>query len=279
MSTLVVHTGGIGDFILCGPALAALAEEGRVELAGNRDRCALGIAMGVARSAHGLDQVDFHTVFTRPSARLADFLSSFSRAVVWMRDEDGAIARGFRACGVKDVRCFPGLPPADWTRHASEYYTACIGVPCRGMPRIAVPVQPAPEIIVHPGSGAARKNWPPANFEAVLAAPPLRTREAGWCVGPAEEGIHLPPGHAVVRRESLLELAGVLAGTRLYLGNDSGITHLAALAGARVVAVFGPTDPAIWAPAGPCVQTVRGAPWPEPAGVIQAAIEQLAVDA
>jgi heptosyltransferase-3 len=41
-----------------------------------------------------------------------------------------------------------------------------------------------------------------------------------------------------------------LAQARLYIGNDSGITHLAAAAGTRVLALFGPTDPATWAPRG-----------------------------
>ena len=277
MSTLVVHAGGIGDFILCAPALAALAAEGPVELAGNRDRCALGVAMGVARAAHDLDGVGFHTVFSRPSPRLAGFLGHFDRAVVWMRDDDNAIVRGFRKCGVRDVRCFPGLPPAGWTRHASEYYTGCLGAPHGPTPRVNVPIQSGPEVIVHPGSGAAHKNWPPPNFEAVLAAPGLRDRAAGWCMGPAEENIEPPAGCTALRHGSLIELAGVLAGARLYLGNDSGITHLAAAVGARVVAVFGPTDPTVWRPTGARVRAVRGVPWPGHAAGARAARDGLSM--
>jgi ADP-heptose:LPS heptosyltransferase len=59
-----------------------------------------------------------------------------------------------------------------------------------------------------------------------------------------------------VRFDDLYELACWLAGASLYVGNDSGITHLAAAAGAPVVALFGPTDPAVWAPRGPRVRVV-----------------------
>jgi ADP-heptose:LPS heptosyltransferase len=45
----------------------------------------------------------------------------------------------------------------------------------------------------------------------------------------------------------------------VYIGNDSGISHLAAAAGAPVVALFGPTDPAVWAPRGPRVRILAAA--------------------
>jgi ADP-heptose:LPS heptosyltransferase len=71
-----------------------------------------------------------------------------------------------------------------------------------------------------------------------------------WCAGPEE------PLEGAVRFADLHELACWLAGARLYIGNDSGITHLAAATGAPVVALFGPTDPAVWAPRGPRVEVV-----------------------
>jgi len=54
------------------------------------------------------------------------------------------------------------------------------------------------------------------------------------------------------------ELAGVLGGAELYVGNDSGPSHLAAYCGTPAFVVFGPySDPAIWAPSGPHVQICR----------------------
>ncbi len=74
-----------------------------------------------------------------------------------------------------------------------------------------------------------------------------------WCAGPQE------PLDGAVRFGNLYDLACWLASARVYIGNDSGITHLAAAAGVPVVAVFGPTDPAMWAPRGERVQVLRGA--------------------
>jgi ADP-heptose:LPS heptosyltransferase len=59
-----------------------------------------------------------------------------------------------------------------------------------------------------------------------------------------------------VRIENLSELAKRLASARVFVGNDSGISHLAAAVGTPVVALFGPTDPRVWAPRGPMVEVI-----------------------
>ena len=59
-----------------------------------------------------------------------------------------------------------------------------------------------------------------------------------------------------MRIDDLYELACWLATARVYIGNDSGITHLAAAVGAPVVALFGLTNPNIWAPRGPNVRVI-----------------------
>ena len=74
-----------------------------------------------------------------------------------------------------------------------------------------------------------------------------------WCAGPDD-----PPLDAGIHIDNLYQLGLWLAKARLYIGNDSGISHLAAAAGTPVLALFGPTDPAVWAPRGP---NVRIAVW------------------
>jgi ADP-heptose:LPS heptosyltransferase len=71
-----------------------------------------------------------------------------------------------------------------------------------------------------------------------------------WCAGPEEE----LPGAS--RFDDLYDLACWLARARLYIGNDSGPTHIAAAVGTPVVALFGPTDPHLWAPRGPHVRVL-----------------------
>jgi heptosyltransferase-2 len=77
--------------------------------------------------------------------------------------------------------------------------------------------------------------------------------------GPAEPGLGwslveaLGPG-SVLARLPLPMLAGVLSHCRLYVGNDSGISHLAAAMGVPSVVLFGPTSPVHWAPLGARVE-------------------------
>jgi len=78
----------------------------------------------------------------------------------------------------------------------------------------------------------------------------FRRLSVRWCAAPADS---LP---GAVQIDNLYKLACWLATARVYLGNDSGITHLAAATGVPVVALFGPSDPAVWAPRGDTVRVV-----------------------
>jgi ADP-heptose:LPS heptosyltransferase len=66
------------------------------------------------------------------------------------------------------------------------------------------------------------------------------------------------PGSIPLYNLPLDELAAILKQCSLYVGNDSGITHLAAAVGTPVVALFGPTDPGVWGPRGKCVSILYG---------------------
>jgi ADP-heptose:LPS heptosyltransferase len=86
-----------------------------------------------------------------------------------------------------------------------------------------------------------------------MAAKLERVMPVRWCAG-AED----PPLEGAVRIDDLWKLARWLARARLYVGNDSGITHLAAAVGTPVLALFGASDPLVWAPRG---ENVRVAWW------------------
>ena len=261
--TLFVHTGGIGDFLLACPALTALARGESVDLLGRPERLKLAVEAGVARAAYSLDAADFDSAFHTPSERLKAFLAPYNRAVVWIRDDTGTLAANLRACGVARVDAFPGLPPDDWERSAAEYYAERLGFTDLPPFRLNLAsLTPPGDVLIHPGSGSARKNWPFDRFRAVAQDLQDRGHAVAWCAGPAEleRGV-APPGRPVLE-DSLVTLARRLAGARLYLGNDSGVTHLAAAAGCPTVALFGPTNPAAWAPRGSNVHVLQGAPWP-----------------
>jgi len=122
-----------------------------------------------------------------------------------------------------------------------------------------LPVGTAPVIAVHPGSGSPRKNWPAERY-AMLAARLARARQARFLVGggPADEvacqalrrqWAGEPP--LLLEHLSLAQMGALLARCHLLIGNDSGVAHLSAALGVPTLALFGPTDPRVWAPQGP----------------------------
>jgi lipopolysaccharide heptosyltransferase III len=120
-------------------------------------------------------------------------------------------------------------------------------------------------VLLFPGSGGAHKNWPAENFAALASAlpPPMR---ALVVLGPAEGAIEpvLMPllaagGIAWLRDRPLTTVAGLARLAAGFVGNDSGVSHLAAAAGAPGVAIFGPTDPERWRPLGR-VRVIRALP-------------------
>jgi hypothetical protein len=268
--TLVIHTGGIGDFLMCCPTLIQLAEEGPVELLGRPERLRLAVAAGIATAAHDIDRVGFESVFGNPNRRLRQFLSPMDRVIIWMKDT-GEIKLGIRRCGISEVHAFQGIPPENWKAHASEYYMDCLGF--QVAPPLRLPITPHKtfeDVIIHPGSGSRKKNWPSESFRSLTQALDERGRSVWWCIGPAEEDFRIPENGHILRAESLEALARHLSGAHLYVGNDSGISHLAAAVGCRTIVIFGHTDPRVWAPLGFNVTVVQGQPWPDVSTVLRA---------
>jgi heptosyltransferase-2 len=113
-------------------------------------------------------------------------------------------------------------------------------------------------LAIHPGSGGRAKCWPLERFAALAGLAALRGGlRPLFLLGPAEAGWRealeaaLPSGCAPLFLENrpLREALALLAAARCYLGNDSGISHLAARATASLV-LFGPSEPRIWHPVG-----------------------------
>jgi ADP-heptose:LPS heptosyltransferase len=111
-------------------------------------------------------------------------------------------------------------------------------------------------VSVHPGSGSPAKNWPFARFVETARALAEGRR---WLLvaGPAESALAAPADAVLAREWPLRVLGAALTRSSLFLGNDAGVSHLAAAVGAPTLALFGPTDPSLWAPVGPRVKTLR----------------------
>ena len=157
-----------------------------------------------------------------------------------------------RRLGWSLEECLPELRP-------SQHHVSCVRESL-GQENRAAPGKP---ILIHPGSGGLAKIWPLGNWwtlirflretcqlPVVLTLGPADERLRGF----AQEAEAL--GVLTVESPSLPLLAAWLSQGRLFVGSDSGVSHLAALVGIPSMVVFGPTDPEVWAPRGPHVHIV-----------------------
>ena len=115
-------------------------------------------------------------------------------------------------------------------------------------------------MVFHPGSGSPRKNWPADRWRELI---PRLPAPISLVVGEAEPDAwrtFTHPGVTVLADLSLAKIADYLAASRLFIGHDSGVSHLAAACGVPCVLLFGPTDPAVWAPPAPHVRVLQAGP-------------------
>jgi len=175
--------------------------------------------------------------------------------------------------GIAPVDSYPGLHLTAADQGDAAQWWAAHNLP------------PAPVVAIHPGSGSPAKNWSAERFAALASR--LQTERGARILllsGPADEAAldamreclddrHSTPSSGrgpssvpppdpkpiLLHDLPLPLLAAILSRCGLYVGNDSGVSHLAAALGVPTVAIFGPTDPAIWAPRGPAVRIVRTA--------------------
>jgi len=238
MKRLVIRPGGVGDLILSLPALESL-RTGYTEVWVSGPNVPLIRFADRVRSiaATGLNMLGV----TDPPAHLIDELHSFDSIVSWYGANRPEFRELTESLGLQ-ITFHNALPRPDGVEHAIDFYLRQVGSPPGVVPHIPCDVPRERFAVIHPFSGSPRKNWPLDKFRR-LARGLERTRPVQWCAGSED-----PRLEGAVRIEDLYELACWLARASLYIGNDSGITHLAAAVGTPVLALFGPTDPAVWGP-------------------------------
>lgn len=179
---------------------------------------------------------------------LKDALAEFDEIVSWY----GANRPEFRtALGAahKRVTFLEALPNKAWRGHAGDFFAKQVGAPMGSVPMLDVGETLARgSVVIHPFSGSARKNWPLERYRDLAQKLGERVE---WTAGPHEELA------GATRFENLMDLARWMKGAAAYVGNDSGISHLAAAIGMRTVVLFGPTEPEVWAPRGENVTVLR----------------------
>jgi heptosyltransferase III len=211
---------------------------------------------------------------------LADYFASFDLIVSYLYDPDRIFETNLRRCGVENLICGPpkivenaGHAARQLARPIEELGINVVDLTERVFPAVEdrefardfIASAPQPIIAIHPGSGSHEKNWPLGNW-ITLFSPGNRFADLEHLVvisGEADETQTAQlerewknRGVRFARNLPLPRLAAVLERS-IFIGHDSGISHLAAAAGANCILLFGPTDPDVWAPRNENVRVLR----------------------
>ncbi len=263
---LVIRGGALGDFLLTLPVLSALRRAepaARIEVLAYPHIAKLAEAAGMIDAARSIEYGPLAGFFTKGAVLdpdLREYFASFDLVISYLFDPDEIFARHLQNCGVRRLLRGPHLPQGP--AHAIDELAAPLaelGI-TEFQRDIILPSAPANGradlIAVHPGSGSPTKNWPAARWLE------LCTRLLAEYPGTRLAVIGGEADHAAMatlrplssdRTEfwenlALPDLSRQLQQTNLYLGHDSGVSHLAAVTGTPSLLLFGPTNPSVWAP-------------------------------
>ncbi len=261
---VLIFPGALGDFLLALPALRMLGQRhgGRTTLVVSDPLRALARLTGAADEVASLDDASSAWLFG--GSVLPRWLAGRPAVRCWL----GGAGVAERLAAVADPVTVSRVERGAGRRHAAAAYAAAAGLHLSRstlwrLARLALPPSAAvrrllatlrrPALALHRGAGAPAKRWDPEAFQAIVT----RWRRAGGSVveilGPAELGDPPLEGVVPVRGWALAEVGALLAQVDAYVGNDSGVSHLAAAVGVRTVAVFTATAPQRWRPLGPQV--------------------------
>ena len=282
--TLIIRGGAIGDFILTLPALKALRDaypNSDIEILGYKHIAVLAEGRFYARRVRSIESALLSRFFAKDAdlpAELAQYFAGFDLILSYLFDPDLIFETNLRRRGAQRIVRGPakignslpasrqlaqpiqefGLPISDFAprlylsnedRHRAEKFLTGLN---------------APMVAFHPGSGSHEKNWPLQSW-IDLGNHLLRDFAASLLIVSGEadndqirqlESIWQSPRVRFAKHLPLTDLAAVLENA-VFVGHDSGISHLAAAAGASCTLLFGPTDPAVWAPLNENARVIR----------------------
>jgi ADP-heptose:LPS heptosyltransferase len=215
----------------------------------------------------------------------ATWLSTCQRAVGWLRDEEGEIKATLRRHGIGSILMRSPSNDDILGIHQASRFIEAIGEDGTREPtvqRLPVPVVRRKEgaahlrrlglrhepglVAVHSGSGSRHKCLNPVVTAHVVDSlagdgyTPFLVSGPADLTLTAEVVAHSRSRVAVLTGVDLPTMTGILSHVRLFVGHDSGLTHLAAALAVPLVACFGPTDPRRWKPLGSAAVVLTGEP-------------------
>ncbi len=257
LKILVLHPGALGDTILSLPALSflrRLSDKTEVTFLGNSSLLPILLETGYADTAFRFDDPRWIWLFGGGVApgSLPEI------AVIW-GGGDQVVGRLSKAGVAKVIgsAVLSSLAKA----HRTDLFIdslAPLGIVRPDPPQARIPdlrhfraADPTRTVVVHPGAGSKKKRW--KDFSSLIRLLSDRGLEPLLLEGPAEPGLAEEIAEEsgvpveIVAGVGLNEVAGLIGSAAAYIGNDSGVTHLAAAIGAPTAALCGSeTDLARW---------------------------------
>ncbi len=253
-SFLICHRGALGDFILTWPSLLCL-----------RKALPYYQFIGIGRTEYMRLAISFgllDTYINKESAGLLDFFCGKSTpekigsphgAVLWLTEGQKVVDLLKKSASLPVVSITP-FP--DKQTHLAQYYCSVvqshfpITVPQELSDCFPARVTEGQYALIHPGSGSPGKNYSP-QFYRILADELGRHGfpETGFIFGPVEDekmNAENFTGEWIERPKDVETLAGLLSGASLYIGNDSGVSHLSGFVGTPTIVLYKTTDPKKW---------------------------------
>ncbi|MGD2269528.1 MAG: glycosyltransferase family 9 protein [Desulfobacterales bacterium] len=277
-SILIFHQGALGDFVLAFPALIRFKKYfKKIDAICQPQLGELAKELGLIDNWFSQDAACFASLFSdsiHPDTR--HLLNSYHEIVLFSFSEHLEYA-------INQIRRHPvfRIPPRPATSdkihvavHILENLFKCgliekkdyLNSPellsSMGINTVYYQTPRSRIILLHPGAGSWKKMWPLSNhleLEQLLKADSYLPE---YLIGPAEEILKpqlLRKGDAQTVlhcTDDLAELISLMKSAGGFIGNDSGVSHLAAFLGLPTVAVFGPSDPKVWRPIGSCVRVL-----------------------
>ncbi len=292
-SILVIHQGALGDFILALPALETLRKAfpyARSAMMGYPRILELVEKRHYADEILSIDQKGMATFFVRDGFLdfpLSQFFKTFDLIVMFGKDGEGAVMANLRRVCQGRLLHINSFPPWDKQVHVTDHLLKQLDQfglhNSESNPRLhlkesdrqwardywkskgVTQAERSKGVILHPGSGSKKKVWPLDQFLNLTRTLQDRLNSKILIVlGPAEgrevEQVfeEVSSNQLIIAKGlTLLQLASVMEGSWFYIGNDSGISHMAAALGIPTIAIFGPSNHMVWSPRGEKTAVVR----------------------
>ena len=283
LKVLIIRPGALGDTLMLMPAITQLYHKMEILLAGRYpgiDYFKSYVSHCFNYEAHG-----WHHLFShRFDQTNMPHIPKVDGLVGYLSDPEKRAASNLKIWFPDTpIHIFPPFPTETEQKHVALYIAQTLqkaGLPINAsktlqdtyerplLQQIKVPPKDN-QIVLHPGSGSQKKNYSPEFWVELIKALKASSLNNNFpmtlLLGPAEEKLlSYFKGHLVEQEIDFSfcpeheELLSILVRASLYIGHDSGITHLAAMLGTRVVALFKESSIIQWHPLGPAVRVMRG---------------------